>query len=699
MKINQVVQDPHFINTDLFSEEAIRFMKNKEQYGTGFYINDPEESPYYDEYWNEQTRRCIEGYTVGGVRITGQHYFYLNFCPIMAYDDKAGKIKRKTETFPKFWDLDWVYFTELELARQNGEGMIVAKARRKGFSYKNAAVSTHTYLFYRSSTTVIAAYLDKYANIPMSMTLSYINFIDQHTAWYRRRLPDTSGYIKAQYEFVDSDGRKSLRGYKSSIQKVSFKDNFSASIGQSADLMLFEEAGKWPNLIDSYIVSEPLFRDGDVAIGQPIIFGTGGDMDRDSVDFAEMFYSPQKYRLRSYENNWDDDGIRTVCGLFIPDYLCYNTEEGKVAATLDQTSGKRYETIDKEGNSNIEITKEFLQKKREMEKKTSSKSQWERLVSQSPFTPKEAFLKSGENIFPVLELSTWLGKIETTEELRSKSRGCELVWTGDDKNPVNIVYNTSCKPILKYPLKSNDDKLGCIVIYEEPYKDAAGLVPNNLYLGGTDPVDHDEAESSASLGSTIIYKTFNKFGETYNVIVAEYTGRPETAFEYYENVRKLCTLYNAQTLYENNLKGLKTHFEMKKSLGLLKTQPGIMSNMVKDSKVQRGYGIHMSKEVKKAGELYIRDWLLEPRGFDNEDNQVLNLHTILSPGLLMELINYSKDEGNFDRVIALMLALIHSQDNYNVEVKKQKQVNSSLKSFFNSSMKQSIHRSKRQPWI
>ena len=56
-------------------------------------------------------------------------------------------------------------------------------------------------------------------------------------------------------------------------------------------------------------------------------------------------------------------------------------------------------------------------------------------------------------------------------------------------------------------------------------------------------------------------------------------------------------------------------------------------------------------------------WLLET--YENED--LLNLHKIRSIGLLKELIAYN-DIGNFDRVMALMIGMYHTQELYNAEV-------------------------------
>ena len=108
-----------FSNTELFRCEAKQFVKK------GYFNNDPFGSPAWTEYWREQRRRCIEGYSVGDVKITGDHYFYLNFCQIQITNDERKKentTKKKTNaseilTFPDFWDGDYEYFWVKEIAK------------------------------------------------------------------------------------------------------------------------------------------------------------------------------------------------------------------------------------------------------------------------------------------------------------------------------------------------------------------------------------------------------------------------------------------------------------------------------------------------------------------------------------------------------------------------------------------------------
>ena len=179
--------------------------------------------------------------------------------------------------------------------------------------------------------------------------------------------------------------------------------------------------------------------------------------------------------------------------------------------------------------------------------------------------------------------------------------------------------------------------------------------------------DHDKSGTN-SLGSTFIYKRFQNFEEYYDIIVAEYTGRPSTAEEYYENVRKLLVYYNARLLYENERKGLFPYFTSKHCDYLLADQPDIISDVVGNSSVQRRKGVHMVQSIKDWGEGLIKEWLNEEYAPGRK-----NLTKIFSEPLLEELIQYN-DKKNADRVMALMMVMIYKEQLHNLHVKKKEKI-------------------------
>ena len=187
---------------------------------------------------------------------------------------------------------------------------------------------------------------------------------------------------------------------------------------------------------------------------------------------------------------------------------------------------------------------------------------------------------------------------------------------------------------------------------------------HDIVTHNCDPYDHDKSGTS-SLGSTFIYKRFQNFEEYYELPVAEYTGRPETAEDYYENVRKLLVYYNARLLYENERKGIFPYFTHKHCDYLLADQPDILVDIVNNSSVQRRKGIHMNRQIKDYGEGLIKEWLNEEYAPGCK-----NLTKIMSEPLLEELIAYN-DKGNFDRVMAFMILMIYRLQLHNLHVKEK----------------------------
>ena len=652
-----------FINTELFKTEAREFVKK------GFYNRDPFGSPAWFDYWTEQLRRCTEGYSVGGVKITGDHYGYLNFNRIkLTTDDrqenvtKKRLIGKKVLTFPDFWDGDYEYFWIKEIARNGiseenynklglsvkiklehlvgGKNLCVAKARRKGFSYKNSWIATNVYNTIKNSVSIIAAYEKKYLypKGTMSMVSDNLDFLNEFTGWAKKRdFINIREHKRASYKFTDERGNIIEKGFKSEVIALSFMDNPDAARGKDANLVLIEEGGVFDNLKASYSALEPLTRSGTVQTGQIILFGTGGDMEKGTIDFEDMFYDPESYNMIAVENKWDEDLNNTFCSYYFPDK---KNKDG---------------FIDKDGNSDEDGAERYEQIKRELLRKTAKdKKVLDRHIVEYSNKPKETFLRIKGNIFPIIDLQKILGTLEGKKDEQNYWIG-NLIQNVDGK--IEWEADSKLSPILDFPIKDKTrDTTGCVIIYEQPLEYPDGI-PHGMYIAGIDPYDHDKSKTG-SLGSTLIYNRLTK------KIVAEYTARPETSKDYYEIVRRLLLYYNARALYENEKKGIFDYFEYKNCEYLLADQPLCIKDVIPSSKVNRNKGMHMSTELKDYGEGLIKTYLIEQ--YNNESPDILNMHKIRSQGLLKELIAYD-GEINTDRVMAFMMLMY-----YLLELRKYK---------------------------
>lgn len=644
-------------NSDKFRGPALQYL------ATGHYCQYPEGTSEFFAYWDEQMDRCKYGYTADdGDFISGYNYFYLNFCPIqriiyntITNSDGSTTIKKTRDLqFPDFYDYDYYFFQAVEQAETEGKHLCALKSRRKGYSYKNAAMACRNYYLFAGSKTYIYASNKQYLTEDGILTKAwdYMDFIDKNTAWGKKRSVNTQMRKRAGFYTKDEYGNEVELGFKSEIIGVTLKDNPDVVRGKAGKLIIFEEAGSFSELGAAWQIARPSVEQDGMAFGTMIAFGTGGDEDSHFETLKDMFYNPDGYNCLGFDNIWDETPSDKKCGFFIPQYTNMDFRDDK--------GNRLYMDID--GNTLRKKSLEYIltDRRKVIENATNSVAV-DRYVAEHCITPQEACLEFGGNIFPKKELQEQLAKIRINKHLSNHKQVGDLVWNTDGSLKWVI---KKLGDITHYPLKRDDDPTGSIVIWEHPVPDA----PIGLYILGVDPYDHDQSGTN-SLGSTFVYKRFQSFENYYDIIVAEYTGRPQTAEEYYENLRKLAIYYNGRIMYENERKGLFPYFTAKHCDYLLADQPDIISDIVGNSKVQRKKGCHMNKQIKQWGEGLIKDWLNEEQAPGKK-----NLHNILSEPLLKELISYN-DTGNFDRVMALMQVMIYREQLYNLKVKEKKKEN------------------------
>lgn len=657
--------DQRLHDTDKFRQAAIFFQKH------GCYTLAPRGTTDYNKYWEQETDRCLNGYTApDGEGITGYNYFYLNYSPIMRlkeeeYTDREGNLRKRRQRileFPSFWDYDYYYFCAIEQAEIEGKHMAVLKCRQRGYSFKGGSMLVRNYMLIPGSKNFAIASEQKFLIGDGLLTKAWqiMDFLDKHTAWAKQRLVSTRMERTSGYKITDEFGKQTEQGYLSSITGITLKNDPERVRGTRAKLVLWEEGGKFPSLLDAWRIEQPSVETDDgKAFGLMIAFGTGGTEGASFEGLKELFYKPKSYNVLSFPNIWDEGRENTECAFFVPAYS--NLE------SFDDDGNQVY--MDRDGNSYKEKAIEnLIDQRNKVKDGGASQQSIDRFISERPIKPAEAVLELGKNIFPRKLLMDQLTRIRTNKKLQSMKHIVDLEWDGNGQ------VKATEKPsgdITNYPLKKGDKPHGSVVIWEYPVKDP----PHGLYIGGCDPYDHDDSFTN-SLGSTFIFKRV-RAGEAWtDVIVAEYSGRPDTAEEYYENVRKLLTFYNARLLFENERKGIYPYFTNKHCDYLLADQPDkIISEVFKDSKVQRRKGCHMTKQIRAYGEGLILEWLL-----DEFEEGHPNVERVYSEPLIEELI---ENDGvrNVDRVIALCMVMIYREELYQLKVSSAKEQNKQVELF------------------
>lgn len=651
-KIIVDITKPHILkDMDFFRERALFYKKH------GRYTHlrpNPNPKSEYAQFWKEEMRRWKHGVVreSDGEWIPGLYYFYLNYSPIWLNEEesksstsKKSKGVRKRE-FPKVWLGDYLFFHYVNQARQSGAHAKLLKCRGVGFSYKTAAMSPcNMYVepglpnFHLASDKT---FLDGEKGV-YGKVLDVLDWIADTTPLPKMRLVNSPRSREVQLGYQDEYGIK--KGLKSSVYGISLKDNPDKARGVRGPLIHYEEDGLFPNLEKAWNVNRKAVEDGDIVYGLMFAGGTGGTENADFEGSEKLFRNPLAYNIHGIPNVFDKNSNgETLCGFFWGAYLnrakCYDEINGEpdVIGALIQILEDRY--VVKYNSSDPQVVTQKL--------------------AEEPITPSEAVMRTGGTIFPVADLKDYRDSIKIQGE-----RYFDAHYIGDltlTNKGVEWKPNGDIKPIRKFPT-GTDKPEGAVEIFEMPKTDYKGKIDPNRYIAGIDPYDDDSSQTT-SLGSIFIFDLYT------DRIVAEYTGRPRFANDFYEICRRLLIFYNAKANYESNKKGIYSYFDQRRCLHLLCYTPQILRDM--DYQKESGFGnkalgTNASKPVNAWGRMLQRDWLLSSatiQEYDENGDQIgekLNMHTVRSVPYIEELIAWNSDI-NCDRISALGMLMIYRED-------------------------------------
>ena len=646
---------PHILeDMDFFRERALFFMKHKK------YTNiTPNANPKsaYAEFWREELRRWKDGYTrpSDGEWIPGGLYFYWNYSPIWIVEDenqssgKAGKRNRgrRKREFPKPYLGDYLFYHYMQKAMDIGMHGKGLKTRGIGASFKFGSLSPRNMYVYPGSgnpnfhLASDKTYLKGDKGI-WGKIIDCLDWIAENTPLPRLRLVDKKEGMEIQLGYMDKFGTR--QGLLSSAFGISVKDDPDKARGIRGPLIHYEEDGAYPNLESNWNINLAATQEGDTSFGFMMGFGTGGTVGADFEGSEKLFYNPAAYNIYGIPNVFDlNSSGDSKCGFFWGSYLnrrgCYNMETGEpdvIKALIAVLLG--WDKIRKNSTDARALTQRR---------------------AEECITPQDAVMRIEGTVFPVADLKDYLAQVmpNLTKFIKGHYYGT-LHINLEGNVEWKISESAKDKVIREFPITDNKNKEGAIEIFQMPIK-INNRVDRFRYIAGIDPIDDDHSTTN-SLGSIFILDRYQ------DIIVAEYTGRPATANQFYEICYRMLRFYGAVANYENDKKGLYSYFSQKNALHLLCDNPEILSEKslsnIKENYGNKKKGTNSSKNINQWGRRLQADWLVKPAYGEidpetGEHNGLMNLHKVRSVGYVKELIAWHPDQ-NADRVSAMGMLMI-----------------------------------------
>lgn len=659
-----------FINTDEFRQMALYYKKNKEY--THFKVDS---IPHRQFRKREQYRRkngftapCLQypDGSIHNVRITGEHYNFLNYNRIELLDvDSVIKGNRNTAKkkydFPRFIDAQYWFFHIREFARNNGFHLIIDKTRRGGFSYNMASASANIVNNQSRKVVIHVADDKKYLTTTGGLTdfaVNNLKFYEEGTPFKRGIFSSVKHDFRLGYKLPS--GVEADKSWRSALIAVSANNNPDCAIGKDAVEVDVEEVSTMENFDAFMNVTEPAMRTGAYTTGFLCAWGTAtaGNMQT----FEMNFYNPRAFNFMPFENVWDRDCRNEVCGYFKP--YCWGLE-GEINGQYG---------LDADGNSNIRIGLAIAQAER-IEKKKNSKTYaaYINYLGQYALFPAESFSSATENIFSSEELSAWEEKLRVDSDLQFGIDGAfEDLPNGEVKFKSNKMLQAEGKKtydwIFGVPRRSNEDPHGCVRIwfypeYTEEYTNEGTkrYIPENTYSISYDPVgvdkDKNEITNKHSHNSIKVWMNPCAKNGFKQKLVAAYYGRPDKLEEADKICLQLAIFYNCvgTTMVEVDRGETVSNFRKWNALKYLAFEPLFVWDSSIQEKYSKTYGYVIGDSAKKLnGIRLLKEFLYEEIGKDENGNPIRNFHRIYDYQTILELKKWNV-KGNYDRVSEMIL--------------------------------------------
>lgn len=613
---------------------------------TGRYCSYLPRSKRWDAFWKEQYTRCKYGMTSHGYTITGDNYFFLNFYQLPVVDMDKASGEGTNESFPVFFASQYMFFHYLQMCRVLHKNAALMKARSIGFSEINASLAARLYTTIKRSRTVITCFNDTYLNGTFSKLDHALTFINTNAdGFFKPRLTDKALEKKSGYQ-IKIDGQFTDFGWLSVVKGINGSKPSNIR-GERVDLLIYDEAGSWPDLTTAVVQGQELCEVQGVPRGIMLFGGTGGDFGPPLEGLKKIYYNPKAFKILPFRHKWTQDGTTIESGFFLPYFLqSLNPEYMDSRGVCNQTEYKKL--LQEERNNLLAIPEDYLKK-----------------CAERCWNAEEAFTLEGQNKFNKMKIADQLAKIRLHKiGPRPQVGTIDYTYKSNKHSLENIdgfrwLLNTGKVQILEHPVwsdlykeqiekqKKEAEEQG--IDFEAPVYTEM----NDLYVAGIDGIDIGAAQTSKETRDPsdfcIVIKR-RAFGLNEPQYVAMYKDRPQNIREAYKIAMCMCRYYNCRINIEATRVGMITWARENKCLQYFMKRPRATLTDIKYGTTKQ-YGTPATKTIIEQQTDLIADYV-EDYG-----------HNIWFEDMLVQLNGYNdENKTKFDIIAALGMVELADQE-------------------------------------